>query len=332
LAILPGVKHVGISLVTGGAGFIGSHLVERLVTSGHRVRVLDDFRTGLIGNLDGVLGNVDVIIGSITHTGTLQSAVRDCDAVFHLAALPSVRRSVEDPAATHEVCATGTLSVLEAARRAGVRRVVYAASSSVYGGSVSGKSRESDLPSPLSRYAAAKFAGELYCRAFTSTYGLDTIRLRFFNVFGPRQRSDSPYSGVIPLFVATMLEGKCPILHGSGEQSRDFTYVSDAVRALERAASAPATSAGRVYNVGGGRTTTILALVQHLEELLGTKTRPVFVPARPGDVFRSEADTARARMELGYEPEMTFPEGLRRTVEAIRDLRLDPDAARNRGA
>jgi UDP-glucose 4-epimerase len=312
---------VSTCLVTGGGGFIGSHLVDRLVARGVRVRILDDFQTGRVENLASVLERVELLRGSITDAGVVRKAVGGCDCVFHLAALPSVQRSVEDPLATHAACATGTLNVLETARHAGVRRVVYAASSSAYGGLGNRIQREDDPVNPLSPYAAAKLAGEFYCRAFTTSYGLETVRLRFFNVFGPRQRADSPYSGVIPLFIDAMTKGKRPVIHGNGRQSRDFTYVANAVQALEKAAEAEASS-GKVYNIANGSHATILELVEQLNGLLGTQVVPEHAPARVGDVRYSQADITQARRDLGYEPAVPFSEGLRRTVAAFTSDRL----------
>src|SRR5438445_10133052 len=249
-----------LSLVTGGAGFIGSHLVEELVRRGRPVRVLDDFSTGLRANISQ-FHNVEVIEGSLTDTAAVARAVQGAGVVYHLGALASVARSVEAPAVTHAACATGTLNVLDAARKGGVRRVVYAASSSAYGGHSSPGGQTEDLPVVAkSPYAAAKLAGELYMQAFAHTYGLETVRLRFFNIFGPRQRSDSPYSGVIALFTAAMSADKPPMVHGDGLQSRDFTYVTNAVQALIKAAEAPKGVSGNVYNVGTGSSVTVLQL------------------------------------------------------------------------
>jgi UDP-glucose 4-epimerase len=303
-------------LVTGGAGFIGSHLVEGLLEQGHQVRVLDDFSTGKPGNLQAVQ-QVEIVKGSITDLPAVAAALKGMDWVCHMAALPSVQRSVEEPAATHEVCATGTLNVLDAARKAGVRRVVYAASSSAYGDTPGSIRTEDDPVAPLSPYAAAKLAGEHYCRCFTTVYGLETVRLRFFNIFGPRQDARSPYSGVIALFVGAMSAGRTPTVHGDGLQSRDFTYVANAVQAVIKAAQAPA-AVGNVYNVGNGASTSVLDLVRHLNQLLGSNIQPQFGPARSGDVRHSQADISRARRDLGYEPAISFPEGLRRTLEAHR--------------
>jgi UDP-glucose 4-epimerase len=304
-------------LVTGGAGFIGSHLVETLLEQGHDVRVLDDLSTGKRDNLLGVRDRIDLRTGSVTDAKTVQAAVDGMAWVFHLAALPSVQRSVEEPVSSHEVCATGTLRVLDAARRAGVRRVVYAASSSAYGDTPGALRTESDPLAPLSPYAVAKLAGEHYCRCFTTTYGLETVRLRFFNIFGPRQDARSPYSGVIALFIGGMSAGRRPVVHGDGLQSRDFTYVANAVQALIKGAEAPA-AVGNVYNIGNGGRTSILELVQCLNELLGSRLEPIHEAARSGDVRHSQADISRARQDLGYNPKVSFAEGLGRTLEAHR--------------
>jgi UDP-glucose 4-epimerase len=304
-------------LVTGGAGFIGSHLVEHLLRDGWNVRVLDNLSTGKAKNLKGLGQRIDFIQGTINDPSILRPAIAGCDVVFHLAALPSVARSLVDPMTTHEVCATGTLSVLDAARQMGVRRVVYAASSSAYGGTPGALRSESDPIAPLSPYASSKLSGELYCQSFTTVYGLESVRLRFFNIFGPRQDARSPYTGVIALFIAGMLERKRPAVQGDGLQSRDFTYVENAVQALVRAADAP-NAVGKVYNIGNGETTTILQLVQHLNDILGTSLAPVHAAARAGDVRHSQADISLARKDLGYEPGVTFVEGLRRTVESLR--------------
>lgn len=302
-----------LSLVTGGAGFIGSHLADELARRGRPVRVLDDLSTGLRSNLDGT--NVELVEGSLTDPAAVARAVSGAGVVYHLGALASVARSVENPGATHAACATGTLNLLDAARKAGVRRVVYAASSSAYGGHSSPGGQTEDLPLVAkSPYAAAKLAGELYMQAFAHTYGLETVRVRFFNIFGPRQRADSPYSGVIALFTAAMAAGRAPCIQGDGLQSRDFTYVSNAVQALTRAAEAPGAS-GNVYNVGTGNSVTLLELVAALNRILGTDLEPTFTDSRAGDVKFSRADISRTRAELGYDPTVTFETGLRQTVE-----------------
>lgn len=304
-------------LVTGGAGFIGSHVVEALVTSGQSVRVLDDLRTGSLDNLRQFLPRLEFVQGSITDPSVVHAAVASTEVVFHLAALPSVQRSVEDPLTSHDVCATGTLQVLQAAKAAGVRRVVYAASSSAYGETPGSVRQESDPVAPMSPYAIAKLAGEFYCRCFTLVYGLETVRLRFFNIFGPRQNPFSPYSGVIAQFIRRMDGGEAPTIFGDGLQSRDFTYVSNAVQAVLRAADAPA-APGNVYNVGAGGTVTLLELVAELNRILGTNLAPVHAEPRAGDVRHSQADISQGRRDLGYDPVVSFAEGLRRTVEAFR--------------
>ncbi len=304
-----------LSLVTGGAGFIGSHLVEELVRRGQAVRVFDDFSTGLRENLDEFTNTIDIVEGSLTDPNAVAKAMRDVGVIYHLGALASVARSVENPTATHAACATGTLNLLDAARKCGVRRVVYAASSSAYGGTSTPRGqREDQLPAARSPYAAAKLAGELYMQAFAATYGIETVRLRFFNIFGPRQRSDSHYSGVIALFIAALVRGDVPTIHGDGLQSRDFTYVANAVHALMRAAEVPDVS-GNVYNVGTGRSVTVIQLVKQLNHILGTDLLPHFVATRNGDVRFSKADINRTHDELGYDPQITFEEGLRKTVQ-----------------
>lgn len=310
-----------LSLVTGGAGFIGSHLVETLLAKGERVRVLDDLSTGKKHNLEPVASQIDFIHGSITDQSCVESAVKDCEVIYHLGALPSVARSIEEPLASHEVCATGTLNVLDAARRNKVRRVVYAASSSAYGDTPGSVRTEDDPISPMSPYAAAKLAGEHYCKCFTTVYGLETVRLRFFNIFGPRQDAKSPYSGVIAIFSSMMSEGKVPRIDGDGLQSRDFTYVANAVQAVIKAADAPA-AVGKVYNVGCGDNISVVQLIAELNKLLGSEIVPVHGPARPGDVRHSQADISRARADLGYDPQVSFSEGLRITLESNRPQSL----------
>jgi len=307
-----------ICVVTGGAGFIGSHLVQALLANGKRVRILDNFDTGQLSNLAHLQPAPEVIRGSVTDPKIVDEVLRDADLVFHLAAMASVAKSLEEPKLCHEICATGTLNVLEAARKCGVRRVVYAGSSSAYGlaSDPSGQSEETPLK-PLSPYAAAKLAGEHYLEAFTASFGLETVRLRFFNIFGPRQRADSPYSGVIALFAAALSTGRIPMIHGDGLQTRDFTDVSNAVRALLLAAETPGI-AGRVYNVGTGRSVTLLELIAALNNLLGTTIVPTHGPARVGDVRHSLARIDRIRKDLGYEPVATFEDGLKRTLNWYR--------------
>ena len=304
---------MSLCLVTGGAGFIGSHLVEGLLKQGHAVRVLDDLSTGNAANLAPVRERIEFIQGSITDPDAARRAVADCEVVYHLGALPSVVQSVQEPLRSHAITATGSLQVIDAARQAKVRRLVYAASSSAYGDQPGDVRRETDQLVPLSPYAAAKLAGEHYCQCATAVYGLETVRLRFFNVFGPRQDAKSPYSGVIALFIAAMKQGKQPTIFGDGLQTRDFVYIENVVNALMLAAQAKAAS-GNVYNIGNGVSTTLLQLVQVLNELLGTTLASVHQPPRAGDVRHSLADISLARRDLGYEPTVSFREGLARTI------------------
>jgi UDP-glucose 4-epimerase len=306
-----------ITLVTGGAGFIGSHLVETLAGLGRPVRVLDNFSTGQRSNLAAIQPAPQLVEGDVTRPEMVLEAMHDVEVVFHLAAVASVQRSIEDPAGSHSVCATGTLNVLDAARRSGVKRFVYAASASAYGIPASSVQSEDTPVCPLSPYAAAKLAGELYAQAFAASYGVETVCLRFFNIFGPRQRADSPYSGVIALFVDAMLAGKRPRIFGDGLQTRDFTYVADVVQALLKAASVPR-PAERVYNVGTGRRVTLLDLVAVLNRLLGTQLEPEHGPTRAGDIRHSCADITRIRRDLHYEPGTTFEEGVERILHWYR--------------
>jgi len=295
-------------------------LVEGLTAAGHRVRVLDNFCTGLRDNLAHVSPAPEIVDGDVGDPAVAERATAGVGLVFHLAALASVQQSVENPAATHRTCATGTLNVLDAARRHKVKRVVYAGSSSAYGVPAGDVQTEADPLTPLSPYAAAKLAGELYMQAFAATYGLETVRLRFFNIFGPRQRADSPYSGVIALFSAALTAGRTPTIFGDGLQSRDFTYVTDVVQALLKAAAAPDV-AGKVYNVGTGKSVTLLELLAALNRQLGTNVAPQFAPARAGDVRHSRADIARTRRDLGYEPRVAFEDGLAETVRWMRSAK-----------
>ena len=305
-------------LVTGGAGFIGSHLVERLCRLGHRVRVLDNFATGSPLNLQSIEGDVEVVEGDVRNLESVRSAVRGVEVVFHEAALPSVARSLADPIASHETNATGTLNLLVAARDAGARRVVYASSSSVYGDAPADQKRE-DLPtSPKSPYAVSKLAGEQYCRAFFLGYGLETVALRYFNVFGPRQDPHSPYSAVIPLFTKAMMMQEPPTVHGDGRQSRDFTYVDNVVDGNLLAASMPGIG-GQVFNIACGDNHNLLDLVGALNGILGTSLSPRFAEPRKGDVRHSKADISLARSRLQYEPRVFFNQGVRLAVQWYRE-------------
>jgi UDP-glucose 4-epimerase len=301
-------------LVTGGAGFIGSNLVRSLLAAGRDVRVLDDLSTGYLSNLRGIEGDLDLVVGDVRDGDVVRKAVRGVDVVCHLAALPSVARSVADPFVTDEVNVRGTLNVLVSAKEEGVRRVVYASSSSVYGDTPTLPKHEDMAPSPRSPYATSKLAGEHYCRAFSGVYGLETISLRLFNVFGPRQDPDSDYAAVIPRFLARMAAGEPPVIYGDGRQTRDFTYADNAVRAFILAASAGPEAAGEVANIGCGSRISVLDLVQGLNEALGSRLEPVFAEPRPGDVRDSLASIEKAARLIAYRPEVEVHEGLRRTA------------------
>lgn len=300
-------------LVTGGAGFIGSHLVEALVRRGDRVRVLDNFLTGKPENLAALEGRIEIVDGDIRDWDVIRQACRDIEVVFHEAAVPSVPRSVNEPQLNHEINVNGTFNVLMAARDAGVRRVVYAASSSAYGEVGTDAKLEEQLPSPLSPYAVAKLVGEYYCQVFTRVYGLETVALRYFNVFGPRQDPSSPYSGVISKFVTSLLAGTEPVIFGDGEQSRDFTYVANVVEANLRAAESRA-AVGEVINVGMQQRTTLNHLLAELQRVIGTELTPQYELPRPGDIRHSLADLTKAHKLLGYQPAIDLAEGLRLTV------------------
>jgi nucleoside-diphosphate-sugar epimerase len=298
-------------VVTGGAGFIGSHLVEHLVCQGHEVVVLDDFSTGRRENLAPWVDRIELVEGSITDPTACARAIRGADYVLHQAALPSVPRSVRDPDASHTVNATGTLQVLLAARDAGVKRVVYAASSSAYGNTAELPKHEGMVARPLSPYAVAKLAGEQYCRAFHASYGVPTVALRYFNVFGPRQDPTSQYAAVVPKFIAAARAGEQPTIFGDGEQTRDFTYVANVIRANLLACEAPDAALGEVFNVGCGERISVNELWRRIRALVGATVEPRYQPSRTGDVRDSLASIDRAREMLGYEPVMTVAEGLR---------------------
>jgi nucleoside-diphosphate-sugar epimerase len=303
-------------LVTGGAGFIGSHLVDRLLRDGHDVVVLDNLSTGRRENLAEAADAVEFVEGDIRDLDAIRAAIRGADVVYHQAALPSVPRSIEAPADSHAANATGTLNVLIAAREADVRRVVYASSSSVYGDTPTLPKREEMAPSPLSPYAVSKLAGELYCRVFHHVYGLETVALRYFNVFGPRQAPDSAYAAVIPLFIQKLLDGRVPRIFGDGEQTRSFAYVADVVDANVRAAVSEG-AAGRAINIAGKERISINDLDRALRDAVPAAPRgPAdYGPPRPGDVRHSYADLSAAEELLGYSPRTSLAEGLRRTVE-----------------
>ena len=304
-------------LVTGGAGFIGSHLCRRLLASGCAVRVLDDLSSGRRENLAALDGEVDLVEGDLRDEALVSAALAGVDYVLHHAAVASVQTSIERPRFEQEVNAAGTLQLFEAARRAGVRRVVFAASAASYGNDPTAPKREEMLPAPESPYAISKIAGEYYARVYSSLYGLEVVCLRYFNVFGPRQDPSSPYSGVISIFAERMLAGAAPTVFGDGGQSRDFVYVDNVVEANMQACTTPGI-AGRVYNIGCGRSASLLELVAALNRVLGTAIEPEFAPARPGDVRISLADITRAQRELGYEPVVHFEQGLEQTLAWMR--------------
>jgi nucleoside-diphosphate-sugar epimerase len=303
-------------LVTGGAGFIGSHLAEELTRRGARVRVVDNLLTGKRRNLDHISG-VEFIEGDLADLEVARRSVDGCTLVLHQAAIPSVPRSVADPVTSHRANVDATLNILVAARDAGVRRVVYAGSSSAYGDSAPLPKREDMPPSPLSPYALQKLVGEQYMQLFTRLYGLETVTIRYFNVFGPRQDPSSPYSGVISVFISALVDGRQPTIYGDGEQTRDFTYVANVVDGVLRASEAPKAS-GEVINVATGGRVSLNQLFRAVRDLIGSSIEPAYAEPRAGDVRDSQADIAKARRLLGYEPTVSFEDGLRRTLEWYR--------------
>ena len=301
-------------LVTGGAGFIGSNTVDELVRRGHSVAVLDDLSTGNESNLDPSRDRIDFFRGSINDAEMVQRACHGADYVLHIAARASVPRSVKDPAETNYVNADGTLQVLLAARDAGVRRVVFSGSSSIYGESPMLPKREDMVPAPISPYGVSKLIGELYGQVFHRVYGLEFVTLRYFNVFGPRQDPGSPYSGVLSLFITNMQKGTAPTVYGDGEQSRDFTFVANVVQANLLACETPGI-AGMVFNAGTGQRYTLNQTLALLEKFAGHPSHAKYVEPRNGDILDSQADISLAREKLGYDPAVGFEEGLRRTWE-----------------
>ncbi len=306
-------------LVTGGAGFIGSNLTEALLRAGHLVRVLDNFSTGKKENLifEEAYPFLDVVEGDICDLKTCRRAMERIEYVFHQAALPSVQRSVEDPVGSNEANVKGTLNILIAARDGGARRVIYAASSSAYGDTPTLPKKEEMIPNPLSPYALQKFIGEQYCRLFFQLYGLETISLRYFNIFGPKQDPNSIYSAVIPRFISALLSGRSPIIYGDGEQSRDFTYIENVVDANLLAMSTERTQ-GEVVNVACGRRVSLNQLFKILQDIIGSHIPPIYEEPRKGDVRHSLADIGRAREVLNYSPRVGIEEGLRRTVAFLK--------------
>ena len=312
----------GIVLVTGGAGFIGSHIASALLANGARVRVLDDLSTGHTENIDEIGGDLDFIQGSVADTDLLGKILQDVELIFHEAAIPSVPRSVEAPRQTHIASVDGTFSLLLAAREKGVRRVVYAASSSAYGDQPTLPKSEQMQPDPLSPYAVAKLVGEYYCRVFTRVYGLETVSLRYFNVFGPRQDPGSQYSGVVSRFISALLTGERPVIFGDGDQSRDFTYIDNVVSANLNAATAKDAS-GKVINVANGERITLNQLLDELKDLTGRQdVTAEYREPRVGDVKHSLADISMAREFLGYESKVGLREGLQRTIDWWKNSRF----------
>ena len=310
---------MAVFLVTGGAGFIGSHIVDELVRRGEKVRVLDDFSTGKRENLTPFLEQIELIEGDIRSYHIVREAVQGVDYILHQGALPSVPRSINDPITTNEVNVGGTLNILDAARDAGVKRVVYASSSSVYGANRELPKREDMMPQPISPYAVAKLTGEKYCHVFSRTYGLETVALRYFNVFGQRQDPQSAYSAFIPKFIVGMLEEKRLIIDGDGTQSRDFTFVKNVVAANLLAVEAEGVS-GEVFNAACGEAMSLNEVVDHIRQALGCEGDIAYGPPRSGDVPMSLADISQARARLGYEPKVPVQEGLEEVVEWFRGV------------
>jgi len=301
-------------LVTGGAGFIGSHIATELVSLGCEVTILDNLCAGHKENFAHIQDKVTFVEADVRDQDAVAEAMRGVDTVFHQAALASVPLSMKEPLTTHEACVTGTVNVLDAARKEGVRRVVYAGSSSAYGDSPEMLKREDHLPRVETPYAAAKLAGEYYCQSFAAAYDLEVVRLRYFNVFGPRQDPKSPYSAVIPLFASALIEGRRPKIFGSGEQSRDFVYVGNVVHANILAATVPGVS-GNVYNVASGMSISVLDLLHKICLELNLPFDPEFMPARDGDILHSWAEISRIKDDLGYTVRTNFDEGLKATLE-----------------
>ncbi|HKV38772.1 MAG TPA: SDR family oxidoreductase [Blastocatellia bacterium] len=307
----------GIYLVTGGAGFIGSHICDRLVRDGQRVRVLDNFSTGKEENLKAISGYVDVVRADLRDLAVVRSAMEGVETVFHQGAMGSVPKSIVNPLAAHEINITGTLNVLLAARDAGIRRVVYASSSSVYGETPVLPKEEDMRPQPLSPYALSKLSAEQYCMVFSQVYGLETVALRYFNIFGPRQDPTSDYAAVVPKFVTSLLQGRAPVIYGDGLQSRDFTYIDNVVEANLLASEASAAS-GHYVNIACGGRYNLLELLGTIKEITGSQLDPVHEPSRAGDVRDSQASIEAARAILGYKVIVDFREGVRRTVDWYR--------------
>jgi nucleoside-diphosphate-sugar epimerase len=314
------VKGIGVEkfLVTGGAGFIGSNICRKLLAQGDFVRVIDNLLTGKKENLAGVIEKIDFLEADMGDYELARAAMEDIDVVLHQGALPSVPRSVADPAATHKHCINATFTLLLAARDAGIKRFVYASSSSAYGDTPTLPKIETMQPQPLSPYAAAKLAGEYYCTVFYEVFGLETISLRYFNVFGPHQDPTSQYAAAIPAFVTAMLKDMPPTIYGDGEQSRDFSYVDNVVEANLLAARAKKTC-GEVMNIACGQAVTVNEVIDIINELVGKSIKPIYTDPRPGDVKHSLADVSLAKKTIGYEPIVPFAEGLRKSIDWYRN-------------
>ncbi|CCW35974.1 nucleoside-diphosphate-sugar epimerase [Chthonomonas calidirosea] len=313
------IPKIESALVTGGAGFIGAHLAKTLASQGTKVRVLDNFSSGTLENLRGFERRIDIVEGDVRNALACRNACRGVQVVFHLAALVSVPISIQDPIQADSVNIGGTLNMLIAARDQGVQRFVFSSSAAVYGDTAIIPTHEDVLPKPLSPYGVQKLAGEHYAQNFTNIFGLQTVALRYFNVYGPHQNPNSPYAAVIPKFISAVLEGKSPTIFGDGEQTRDFCYVGDVVRANLLAATAPSEKAsGGVFNIAGGRQHTLNTLWQMLQSVMGTQLCPTYAAPRTGDIRHSGADISRAESLLGYRPATSLEEGLRLTVEAYR--------------
>jgi len=305
-------------VVTGGAGFIGSHIVEELVHRNEKVTVIDNFSTGKRQNVKPFEGKAEIVEADLAEAKNLVQILKGADYVIHQAAIPSVPKSIIDPVKSHHANVNGTLQLLVACREAGVKRVVYASSSSLYGDSPTLPKHEGMMPNPLSPYGAQKLFGEMYCQVFTKAYGLETVSLRYFNVFGPRQDATSQYSGVLALFIPAVLQRRRPTIYGDGEQSRDFTYVKNVVEANLLACKAPGVG-GQVFNVACGDRITVNSMLKQINKITGNDISPIYADNRAGDIKHSQADINRAKERMGYQPRVSFEEGLRHTIEWYRE-------------
>src|ERR1041385_1242924 len=309
---------MSVYVVTGGGGFIGSHIAEELVHRDETVRVIDNFSTGKRENVKSFGKRAEVIETDISEEKNLAQFLKGVDYVVHQAAIPSVPKSIKDPVKSHQANVNGTLNLLVACRDSGVKRVVYASSSSLYGDSPTLPKHEGMIPNPLSPYGAQKLFGEMYCQVFTKAYGLETVSLRYFNVFGPRQDATSQYSGVLALFIPAVLQGRRPTIHGDGLQSRDFTYVKNVVEANLLACKAPGVG-GQAFNVACGDRITVNSMLEQINAITGNSIAAIHGESRAGDIKHSQADITRARQQLGYAPKISFGEGLRHTIEWYRE-------------